>query len=164
MKLTPLDIEQQEFSKAFRGYNKKEVSEFLKRIREEFEELIRENNSLKEEIKLKDKELESWRVKEKILNDTLITVQNISEDIKNNARKEGEIIISEAELKAEKLINEANKKLVQVMNEISELKKQKILLYSEVKSIIEAHIKLLDNFYEKPFSEEDEGELKLLKK
>ena len=46
--LTPLDIQNQEFRKAFRGYNEAEVDEFLEQVLHDYEELYRTNIDLRE--------------------------------------------------------------------------------------------------------------------
>jgi cell division initiation protein len=49
MKITPLDIQQQQFRVKFRGFDMVEVDNFLDQVANEFEELLRENNRVKEE-------------------------------------------------------------------------------------------------------------------
>jgi cell division initiation protein len=51
MKLTPLDIQQQQFRTAVIGFDKKEVDAFLDLLSADVEELIRQNNALKEDVK-----------------------------------------------------------------------------------------------------------------
>ena len=51
MKMTPLDIRQKRFEVTFRGYSKREVEAFLEFTAGEFEEVVRENIALKEELK-----------------------------------------------------------------------------------------------------------------
>ena len=46
--LTPIDIENKEFTKAFRGYDIYEVEEFMKNRVADYEKLYRENAELKE--------------------------------------------------------------------------------------------------------------------
>ncbi|MCL5046489.1 MAG: DivIVA domain-containing protein, partial [Actinobacteria bacterium] len=48
--LTPLDIHNKEFKKVFRGYSEEEVDEFLDEVTRDFESLIKENSSLKDEL------------------------------------------------------------------------------------------------------------------
>ena len=48
--ITPMDIENKEFKKGFRGYNEEEVDEFLDIVKEDFENLHRENLDLKEKL------------------------------------------------------------------------------------------------------------------
>ena len=42
MRITPLDIQQKQFSTRFKGFDMEEVDSFLELIREEMEELLRE--------------------------------------------------------------------------------------------------------------------------
>ncbi|MEF9437346.1 MAG: DivIVA domain-containing protein [Candidatus Mariimomonas ferrooxydans] len=51
MRITPLDIQQKQFPTKFRGFDEEEVDSFLELVREEMEELLRENASLREEAK-----------------------------------------------------------------------------------------------------------------
>ena len=73
MKLTPLDIQQQQFRTAFWGFDKREVDAFLDVLANDFEQLVRENNALREEIKRKDAELLDHRERERTLKETMIT-------------------------------------------------------------------------------------------
>ena len=50
--ITPMDIENKEFKKTFRGYNEEEVDEFLDAVKEDYENLYRENLDLKEKLTL----------------------------------------------------------------------------------------------------------------
>ena len=51
MKMTPLDIRQKRFERELRGYSKREVEGFLELTAAEFEEVVKENIALKEELK-----------------------------------------------------------------------------------------------------------------
>jgi cell division initiation protein len=48
--LTPLDIQNAAFHRSFRGYNEKEVDEFLDRLVIEYEHMYRENLELKQRL------------------------------------------------------------------------------------------------------------------
>jgi len=50
MKYTPLDIQRREFEKAFRGLEEAEVRTFLHEVAGEWEEVLAENQKLKEEV------------------------------------------------------------------------------------------------------------------
>ena len=50
MKISPMEIRQQEFTKKMRGYDPDEVQNFLESLAEEFEKLNSENESLKENL------------------------------------------------------------------------------------------------------------------
>lgn len=157
MKLTPLDIQQQQFRTALLGFDKKEVDAFLELLANDVEELIRENNALREEVKRKDAELLDHREKERTLKETMITATRITEDIKQNARKEAEIVIGTAEAQAEQIIQNAHTRLVRVMEDIDELRRQKAQFEGSIGSLIATHQKLLDAMREKDVSPEVES-------
>ncbi len=146
MKMTPLDIRQKRFEPQFRGFSKKEVEGFLELTASEFEEVVRENIALKEDVKRVQARLEHHLEREKTLQETMVTAQRISEDVKAQARKEAEVLVADAELQAEKIIAGANNRLVDLVRELNELKRQKVQFESQLESVISSHQKLLETF------------------
>lgn len=145
MKITPLDIQQHIFKNAFLGgYEKKEVDEFLDLVKGEIEKLVVENNQLKSELRRKENDLSEFAAREKVLKDTMITAQKITEDIKQNAKKEGELIISQAEIQAGKIIKTAQDRLNEIIDDINELKRQRVMFESNLRSLVDKHYKLLE--------------------
>ncbi|WP_052807430.1 DivIVA domain-containing protein [Risungbinella massiliensis] len=49
-RLTPMEIFEKDFKTAMRGYDKEEVNEFLDRIIQSYEDIIQENERLKDEL------------------------------------------------------------------------------------------------------------------
>jgi cell division initiation protein len=150
MKLTPLDIRQKRFETSLRGFGRKEVEAFLELLASEFEEVVKENIALKEEHKRLLARLEHHQEREKTLQETMVTAQRISEDVKEAARKEAEIVLASAEHQAEKIVDGAHQKRVQIIEDINELKRQRAQFESQVKSVIDAHHKLLETFRATP--------------
>jgi cell division initiation protein len=146
MKITPLDIRQKRFESSFRGFTRREVEAFLEMMAAEFEEVVKENIHLKEEMKRAQLRLEQYQERERTLQETMVTAQRISEDLKDAAKKEAEIVLADAEQQAEKIVQNAHLKLVQVVDDINELKRQRIQFESQVGSIIASHQKLLEAF------------------
>jgi cell division initiation protein len=146
MKMTPLDIRQKRFEASLRGYAKPAVEAFLELLATEFEEVVKENITLKEELKRTQLKLEQHKERERALQETMVTAQRISEDMKEAAKKEAEIIIADAEHQAEKIVHSAHQKLVKVVEDINELKRQRIQFESQVRAVVDAHVKLLETF------------------
>src|SRR2546430_2365597 len=144
MRITPLDIQQKQYRKKFRGLDPDDVSQFMEMVRTEFEDLVKENNSLKDELRRRMAEIEDYREREKTLKDTMMTAQRISEDIKVNAKKDAELILSESQLQADKIIQGAHARLVSVVEEINELRRQRASYETSLRSVIESHKKLLE--------------------
>ena len=107
MKLTPLDIRHKEFKRGMRGYTDVEVDEFLDDVADEYERLFKENIDIQERVEALEEKVSGYRRLEETLQKTLITAQGNAEELKQNAAKEGQLILHEAELKARQMVNEA---------------------------------------------------------
>ena len=59
--LTPMDINNKEFKKGMRGYNPDEVDDFLDEVIENYEEIYKENSSLKEKLSTLNEQLDHYR-------------------------------------------------------------------------------------------------------
>ena len=162
MKITPLDIQQQQFKLTFRGFDIHEVDAFLNLAAGELEELIRENNRLKEELKKREQDLGVFRDQEDNIKSALISIQSISENVKLNARKEAELIIAEAKLQAKKIIGDAQAELDKFTRQCAELRSQRMQLVASIRSIIQSHLNLLE--VEESQEEPAESEKRVLQK
>lgn len=144
MKITPLDIQQQQFKgKMLGGLDPNDVDSFLQFVAQEMESLIRENDDLREQARKASQQAEEMAQREVTLRETMLAAQKISEEMKSNAQKEANLIISEAELKGERVVAAAEQKLVQLNNSIHEIRRQKLQFETALKSLLESHLKLL---------------------
>ena len=144
MRITPLDISRQEFRRTMRGYDVDEVNSFLDEVSREFEGLINDNSHLQVRIKTIEDKVNEYREMEKAMENALISVEKVSEETKLNAQKEAELMIREAELKAKELWSEGEDISRKLREDIMELKKQKQILLSKLKTTIEAHLKMIE--------------------
>jgi cell division initiation protein len=145
MKISPLEIEQQSFNKAFRGYDPVEVTTYLEMLAGEFEGLIVENAELKEKMKEFSARLKSYQELEQTLQDTLLTSQKTVEDTKRNVEKEADLIIKEAHLESKRMLEEAKLRLTDLNRKISDLQMSKERYVSEFKAFLSAQWHLLEN-------------------
>lgn len=144
MKITPLDIQQQQFKgKLFGGLNPEEVDTFLQLVARELEELARENSELREKVRKAEIAEEEIAQRDKEIRETLLAAQRVIEEMKNNAAKEAGLIVAEAEIKADRLVAEGENRLVELNNEIQELKRQRVQFESSLKSMLDSYNKLL---------------------
>lgn len=152
MKITPLDIRRKDFLIRFRGYDKKEVKEFLEIIARELEEMIKEKDELLNKISVLEEITTNYQKQEKLLQETLMTVQKQVEDLKNNAQKEAENIIQKAKLEAKEIMMNTQKEVDKLREEFNTLKLKKKIFISNLKGLIEG----LNNFI-KEWERENEG-------
>jgi cell division initiation protein len=148
MNITPLDITQKQFRRVFRGLDPVEVEAFLGLVAVEFEALVKDALALREDNQRKAEEIAEFKSRERALQETLVTAQKASEEIRDAARKEAEITISDAELQAEKIVQAAHGRFLRIVDDINELKRQRIQFETNVRTLVESHVKLLDAFRE----------------
>jgi len=144
MRITPLDIQQKQFPMKFRGFDVEEVYAFLEVIREEMEELLRENANLKENVQRADVQVREFKDMETTLRETLMTAQQMVEDYKMNARKEAELLIKEAELRADSMIKDSHEKVIKIHEDITDMKGIRRHFKEELRRLIENHLKMLE--------------------
>ena len=165
MKVTPLDIQQQQFKTRFRGFDIREVDTFLEQMAETVESLQKENQNLGDEVRRFELEIQGYRKREETFKRALLNSQKVLDQMKDNARRSAELIIAEAEVKAEKILNKAHNRLAQLHEDITEMKRQRTQIEVQISSIIEAHSRLLEIGKEgMKESDEEDAKVKLLKK
>jgi len=155
MRITPLDIQQKQFPMKFRGFDVEEVYAFLEAIREEMEDLLRENATLKETAHRLENQIKEYKDIETTLRETLMTAQQMVEEYKTNARKEAELLVKEAEIKADVLLREAQEKVIKIHEDIVDLKGIRRHFKEEMRRMIESHLKMLE--FDKEREEEGRG-------
>lgn len=144
MDVTPLDIQQHQFSVRFRGFDIQEVDEFLEQIAHTLEALYEENERLDAENQTLRQEREGISAREEAVTRTATDTEKLIEQMNDTARKSAEVIIADAEVKAEKIISRASSRLGQIHEDIIQLKSQRIQMEAQLRSIIDAHFKLLE--------------------
>lgn len=144
MKITPLDIKQQQFKKTRGRYDAGEVDSFMNMVAMEMEDVLRESAAVKDELRRTKSRLDELVEHEKILKDAIISTQRASEGILENARQHREVILAEAGLDAETLIRNAHEQVKKMNEDIIELRRQRIRVETELTAILSAHLKMLE--------------------
>jgi len=144
MRISPIDIQQQQFKSRPFGYEKAGVDRFLESLAEELERLLRQNQDFQEELARTNATLAEMREREETLKETLVITQKITEELKSTARREVDVLMAEAEIKAERLMRNAEERRVQLIEEIQETKRQKIDFEVSLRGLLEKHIRMLD--------------------
>lgn len=151
MKLTPLDLQQKTFRKVrFGGLDEREVRSWLDLVASQLEDLTRKLNRQDEELRRREARINEFKDREQLLQQTLTTTQKLSEEMKVNARKEVDIIVSDAELQAEKIIANAQARRMALVGEIEELKRARASFLQQLQSLLDTHKSILDHMRGEP--------------
>lgn len=144
MRITPIDIEQQEFSRSFRGYNEEEVDDFLDKIVKDYEELISENARLNEEIERMKERLKEYRDIEETLRSALLNAQKSAEEMKEKVENEAKMIIEKAKMEAETIKQQASQRGDEIKNEIDNLRRYKFIFKERIKSMLNLYLNMIE--------------------
>lgn len=144
MKLTPIDIQQQQFRTAFRGFERRDVQSFLDLVAQQMGELSRERGELQSEVRRTARELEEHREREASLREAMLTAQRAIDEIREQAQKEAQLVVAEAEIRAEKLLHNAHSRVMKILDEISDLRTQRVRLIEALRAVLKTHDRLLD--------------------
>jgi DivIVA domain-containing protein len=105
--LTPVDVRRYEFGSQMRGYDKARVDGFREQVADELERLARINQELEAKARGFHEQLRAFRERDKALNDALISAQQMRQDTKEQAEREGSLILREAQANATKSLHDA---------------------------------------------------------
>lgn len=143
MKLSPLEIRKQEFSKSFRGYDPNEVKAFLDMVATEFDEM----NTMITTLTAKNAELETslqnYKSVEHAIQQTLMQAQETSGRAIENARKEAQLLLHETELKASQMLDKARNDLTSLKEQFTILKAKKDSIVSRLKMLLNSELELI---------------------
>jgi cell division initiation protein len=143
-RLTAMDIEAQEFGRKVRGADPEEVRLYLKSVAEEVERLNLQNGDLREEIGRLRLEAEELRSRERTLQETLVTAQRMTNDLRVQSQAEADMLIREARMRAERTLQESQDQLARIDSEQSRCKLERDLFEKRLRSMIEEHLSLLN--------------------
>lgn len=164
MRLTALDIQQQQFKTRMRGFDVQEVDAFLEQMARAFEELQGENQQLRNRIERLEHENRGFHQREDTFKRVMLNSQKVIEQMKKNAQKSAELVLAEAEVKADKIVSNAHNRLGRLQDDIAELKRQRLQLEVQLRSILESHTKLMEaNAEESRERDQSDAKVQVLK-
>ena len=134
--ITPLDIQNKNFKRNFRGYNPKMVDIFLDEVTLDYERIYRENIELKDKIKILSDQIKQFNTMEETLKKTLIVAQTTSDELLAAARQKAENIINEAELEGKRLKDKAHEDVRDIKLEYDNIKKEIFIFVVNFKMVL----------------------------
>jgi cell division initiation protein len=122
MRITPMDMRQQRFRTAMRGYDRTEVVAFLTEAADDYEHAMREIDRLRADLQRMEALLSEHRMREANLRDTLMTAQRLADELKDAAQNEAKLILREAQGRADLLLQKAQVRLEELDHDVNEMK------------------------------------------
>jgi DivIVA domain-containing protein len=138
--LTPLDVRRFEFPSALRGYDRARVDAFRDQVAAEMDRLTRQVAEMESRAKGFHEQLRAFRERDKALNDALVSAQQLRGDIKEQAKKEAQLILREAEMEADRIVDAARAEARSVTGDIDSLERSRRAYLAQLKSLTERQL------------------------
>ena len=146
MKLTALEIKQQQFDKSLRGYDTAEVNAFLNLVSNEWEHLVSKQKELETQIEKLDHKLKHYERVEQALHETLQTAKDSADQKLVGAKKDAKNIIEKAEIEADSIVREANQQRQQIRQSVLMLLDRREEIIGGIRSYLEIASESLQQF------------------
>ena len=104
--LTPQEVSEHAFTKAFNGYNMTMVDEFLDVLTADYTTLYKENATLKAKMKVLVEKVEEYRSTEDAMRKALMTAQKMADDLVAEAEQKRNQLLQNAEADAKARVAE----------------------------------------------------------
>ena len=150
MRITPLDVRNHEFPRRWSGYDCEEVDTFLRMVSADYEIAMRELQSAREKIAQLEQRVNELLGNERLLQETLTTAQHLSQDLKQTAMKEAEMMISQAEIQGEKVLDAAHRRAARLAEDLREMKLLRGRVAAALRASLEHHLLLVEHLSEDP--------------
>jgi cell division initiation protein len=144
MRIAPIDIAHKTFHRKMMGFDPDEVMVFMRQVAEEMEALIKERNSMREQLREKEMQISEYRERDELLKSTITTATRMSEKMQVDADREAKLILHDANQKAEMIIRESRDSLKRIFSEISDLKRVRMQFENNLKALLQSHMAMLD--------------------
>jgi cell division initiation protein len=144
MRISPMDMRQQRFKPAMRGYDRTEVVAFLTEAADDYEHAMREIDRLRSDLMRSEAVLAEHRDRENNLRDTLLTAQRLSDELKESAQTEAKLILREAQGRADLILQKAQGRLEEMDHDVNEMKLRRRDAEGSVEASIQALYRALE--------------------
>ena len=142
--IMPIDIDKKEFSRDKKGYNSREVDEFLDIIVADYEKVLNDNRTMAHKIKALEKQLEEAQKDDNAMIETLETAKKLMADISASAERRAELMMRDAELEAENMLLDAKVNVRKLTDEHAMLSTKVRRLRENFRRMLEAELAKID--------------------
>jgi len=142
--LTPLDARRYDFGSALRGYDKARVDQFRDQVAEELERLARMHQEMEAKAKSFHEQLRAFRDRDKALNEALVSAQQLRGEIREQAEREGQLVIREAKAEAERLVDEARADIRRLQAQVDDLERMRHAHVAQLRALAARQLTEID--------------------
>ena len=144
--LTPLDVRKKkdDFRRSVRGYDAQQVDAFLAVVADCLERHVREHVVLSDRIEQQKHQLESYRAREKALNEALLAAQELREEARLQSERDAAVRLREAEMRADAVLADAERAVRLCHDKVEDLKATRSRFLAALRKLFERFDEYLD--------------------
>lgn len=142
--LSPIDIEHASFETAAMGYRKSSVKAFLQRVASELDNLLQQQRRAQEHSDEQAARITALLEAEAELKRAVIAAERIGHEMKENAKREAELMVEGARLKADGLLREVEAELSAAHAELARLERSQSIVREQLRGQLSGFLRALD--------------------
>lgn len=144
MALTPLDIQKTRFTQKMRGYDPREVEEFLQLVAEEVATKLGEIERLEQEVRYYRQRVDEGERREHQLQETLVRAQKVADEITEGAEREARVIVREAEITGDRIVQQSTEQAARIESRVDELRLRRRELLLRFRNTLDMFDRMLE--------------------
>ena len=148
--LTPQEVSEHAFTKAFNGYNMTMVDEFLDVLTADYTTLYKENATLKAKMKVLVEKVEDYRATEDSMRATLLTAQKMADSIVREAEAKRDELLAQAEAQAQEKIASLRRQLAEAEDRLRQGQQQLSQFIADSRAVCAKELAFLEQLPQLP--------------
>ena len=144
--LTPREVRKKkdDFRRGLRGYDPREVDAFLTVVADALERQIRESGVFGARVQELEQQLETYRARERALNDALLAAQELREETRLKAERDAAVRLREAEEQVREVLDDAEQAVRVCQDKLDDLKATRGQFLGSLRQLFERFDEYLD--------------------
>ena len=118
MTYTPVELRHVRVARRPFGYDRAAVEQVLSDVADSFETVWRDRGELADRVETLEQELAQARQREQLLTNTLVAAERAAEEMRDRARREAELIVSEAHAEARSVMHQSQAERERLLAEV----------------------------------------------
>ena len=145
VRLTPVEIQHQPLRRSWRGYDRSDVDRLLENTAASYEEVWREREELGARVAELEDQVGSFRDSERLLGESLVTVQRFADELRNEAKKEAERLARKVQADAQRKKAAAEHELEDLRADIERLQALERDLRANLRTLLQDALGLIED-------------------
>jgi cell division initiation protein len=137
--LTPLDVRKKkgDFRSVVRGYDRTAVDSFLDEVAARLEALVRDNSAVSTKLEAMTEAISGYRDRERAMNEALVSAQQLREDMREQARREADLMLREARQEGDRIVADAKRQVALALEALRRVQGQRVRFLRLFRALVE---------------------------